>query len=138
MEKLVFLNISFDIEFHNVHLRLTYDTFNSFNNMSSTYNIWYVVFIVYNSPPCMVYKTTKCLSLFISRPIVSKITNMNIFLQLIDELDHLWHEGVHTFYFIENIIFCCVLLYFRSFMTYKVTHIYMRNIKYKLTSKLLK
>jgi hypothetical protein len=89
------LHPDFMADSRNVWLGLTADGFNSFGNMSTSYNIWPILLVPYNLPLWMCMKQTSfILSLVITGPSSPGI-DINVYLQLlIDELLKLWNVGV--------------------------------------------
>ncbi|TYK28599.1 uncharacterized protein E5676_scaffold2030G00110 [Cucumis melo var. makuwa] len=89
---------SFASDAPNVRLALSFDGFNPFGNMSTSYSMWLVILIPYNLPPwkCMKAPFT-FLSLLIPGP-RSPGKEIDIYLQpLIDELNELWVDGIQTY-----------------------------------------
>ncbi|XP_073064444.1 uncharacterized protein [Primulina eburnea] len=93
----------FDVKFpafamdpRNVRLGLATDGFNPFGSMSTTYSMWPVMVVPYNTPPWKCMKSENMmLSLLIPGP-TSPGKDMDVFLKpLIEELKTLW-EGVNT------------------------------------------
>ncbi|KAA0026246.1 uncharacterized protein E5676_scaffold343G00340 [Cucumis melo var. makuwa] len=82
----------------NVRLALSYDGFNSFGNLSTSYSMWPVILIPYNLPPWKCMKAPfNFLSLLIPGP-RSLSKEIDIYLQpLIDELNELWVDGIQTY-----------------------------------------
>ena len=81
----------------NVRLGLATDGFNPFGNMSTTYSMWPVMLVIYNMPPWKCMKSNNLiLSLLIPGP-KSPGKDIDVYLQpLVEELKHLWEQGVHT------------------------------------------
>ncbi|XP_061347422.1 uncharacterized protein LOC133292947 [Gastrolobium bilobum] len=92
------LHTSFASDARNVRLGLATDGFNPFGNMSSSYSIWPVVLIPYNTPPWLCMKST---SFIISTIIPGKRApgnDIDVYLQpLMKELQELWLDGVDTY-----------------------------------------
>ena len=82
----------------NVRLGLASDGFNPFGSMSTSYSIWPVVLIPYNTPPWTCMKSTNFILSSIS-PGKRQIGNdIDVHLQpLILELKELWENGVETY-----------------------------------------
>ena len=92
------INESFATDSHNIRLGLTIDGFNTFKNMSNSYNIGSVILFSYNLSPCMCMKQLYLfLSLLISGP-KAHLNDIDVFLgPLIDELKNLWEKRACTF-----------------------------------------
>ncbi|KAA0032834.1 uncharacterized protein E5676_scaffold359G00110 [Cucumis melo var. makuwa] len=95
----------FDFEFsdfasypRNMRLGLASDEFNSFGQMSTSYDMWHVVLLPYNLPP---WKCMKEINFFMSLLIPdprSSGMEIDVYLQpLIEELKELWTFRVHTY-----------------------------------------
>ncbi|XP_061343726.1 uncharacterized protein LOC133289743 [Gastrolobium bilobum] len=92
------INTSFALDPRNVRLGLATDGFNPFGNMSSSYSIWPIIVVPYNTPPWVCMKST---SFIISTIIPGKQmpgNDIDVYLQpLIKELKELWHDGVDAY-----------------------------------------
>lgn len=82
----------------NVRLALATDGFNPFGTLSSSYSIWPVVLIPYNTPPWVCMKQTSFIMSMIIPGKKSPGNDLDVYLQpLINELKELWVEGVDTY-----------------------------------------
>jgi hypothetical protein len=91
-------NTLFASDARNVRLGLSSDGFNPFGNMSSSYSIWPVVLVPYNTPPWMCMKSTSFILSMIIPGKQAPGNDIDVYLQpLIKELKELWHEGVDTY-----------------------------------------
>ncbi|XP_061355874.1 uncharacterized protein LOC133300365 [Gastrolobium bilobum] len=92
------LHTSFASDARNVRLGLATDGFNPFGNMSSSYSIWPIILILYNTPPWMCMKST---SFIISTIIPGKKmpgNDIDVYLQpLKEELIELWNDGIDAY-----------------------------------------
>jgi hypothetical protein len=89
---------NFAKEVRNVRLCLATDGFTPFGMTAASYSCWPVFVVPYNLPPELCMKQSNLiLALVIPGPDYPGKT-LNVFMQpLIDELDDLWKNGVHTF-----------------------------------------
>jgi len=91
-------HVQFAQDSRNMQLGLASDGFNPFGNMSTSYSIWPVVLVPYNLPlwRCMKYPYM-IMSLLIPGPKAPR-NDIDVYLQLlVDDLQELWIEGIHTY-----------------------------------------
>ncbi|XP_061339756.1 uncharacterized protein LOC133286368 [Gastrolobium bilobum] len=92
------LHTTFVADPRNVRLGLATDGFNPFGHMSSSYSVWPVILIPYNTPPWLCMKST---SFILSTIIPGKKmpgNDIDVYLQpLMKELLELWNEGVDAY-----------------------------------------
>ncbi|XP_040994337.1 uncharacterized protein LOC121240879 [Juglans microcarpa x Juglans regia] len=88
----------FATDARNIRLGLASDGFNPFNNLAKRYSIWPVILVSYNLPPWFCMKEQFfIMSLIIPGP-KSPGNDIDIYLQpLVDELNEIWENGVHTY-----------------------------------------
>ncbi|XP_040371992.1 uncharacterized protein LOC112192328 isoform X2 [Rosa chinensis] len=86
---------SFAVDPRNLRLGLSTDGFNPFSMLSSKYSCWPVMLVTYNLPPALCMKKENImLTLLIPGP-KQPGNDIDIYLQpLIEDLEHLWHNGV--------------------------------------------
>lgn len=91
------LHLKFSMDSRNVRIGLATDGFNPFGVMSTNYNIWPVVLIPYNRPPCEFMKQTSTILSMIILGKQAPGNDIDVYLQpLIKELNEMWYDGVHT------------------------------------------
>ena len=88
----------FGDEDHNLRLELCADRIKPFVNLSSQYNIWSALLVIYNLPPCLCMKCKYImLSLLISGPKQPGNDNDVYLAPLVVHLRKIWDEGVFVF-----------------------------------------
>ena len=104
----------FAAEIRNVRLGLASDGFNPFGTMSISHSSWPVILMPYNLPPWLCMKQSYfILSLIIPGP-KAPGNDIDVYLEpLIDELCHLWKNGVKTYdaSLKEEFVLCAALLW---------------------------
>ncbi|XP_035547370.1 uncharacterized protein LOC118348907 [Juglans regia] len=82
----------------NIRLGLASDGFNPFNNLAKPYSIWPVILMPYNLPPWLCMKDQFFITSLIIPGPKSPGNEIDVYLQpLVDELNELWENGVHTY-----------------------------------------
>ncbi|KAK9936382.1 hypothetical protein M0R45_013227 [Rubus argutus] len=89
---------SFSADPRNLRLGLATDGFNPFSMLSSKYSCWPVMLVTYNLPPMLCMKKENImLTLLIPGP-KQPGNDIDVYLQpLIEDLQHLWHNGVEVY-----------------------------------------
>jgi hypothetical protein len=88
-------HVQFAQNSRNVRLGLASDGFNPFGNMSTSYRMWLLVLVSYNSSPwrCM-EDLYMIMSLLIPGP-KAPGNDIDVYMQpLVDDLQELWNEGI--------------------------------------------
>jgi hypothetical protein len=91
-------HVQFTKDSRNVRLGLSSDGFNPFGNISTSYSIWPIILVLYNLPSWRCMKDPyMMISLLIPRPKAPR-NEIDVYLQLlVDDLQELWNEGIHTY-----------------------------------------